>query len=139
MLVSIFRTQPELKHVELHRGRSQIRLDTTDISELESLKANLWDAAQVVPGRPVKRLELLYDWNSEPRRVESLLQKLTLSTCGITDFTTQCGCSWNDDDALKRVRLLSQYLPKIERLCFRLDCALSESNLSTFFAKALIF
>ncbi|KAG9022928.1 hypothetical protein FS837_006090 [Tulasnella sp. UAMH 9824] len=80
VLISIFRTQPGLKHLELHRGGSEIRLDTTDLSELESLKANLWDAAQVVPGRPIKTLELLYEWNSDPSRVKSLLQKLTLST-----------------------------------------------------------
>ncbi|KIO28922.1 hypothetical protein M407DRAFT_21997 [Tulasnella calospora MUT 4182] len=127
VLISILRTQPRLKHLELHQGGGNMRFEEADLPELESLKAHLWDAVDIVPGRPVRKLELLYDWNSEPSQV--LFRQLTLSTCGITDFTTQFAHSGSDDVALKNLRLLCRHLPQIERLCLWLRCALSDSVL----------
>ncbi|KAG8898248.1 hypothetical protein FRC00_003066, partial [Tulasnella sp. 408] len=60
-LVSILRTQPGLKHLELPRLRGgEIQLHETDLPELESLKAELQHAARIVPGRPIKKLELYW-------------------------------------------------------------------------------
>ncbi|KAG8912120.1 hypothetical protein FRC00_005223, partial [Tulasnella sp. 408] len=60
-LVPILRTQPRLEHLELHGGTYNILLNETDLPELESLKAELVHAARIVPGRPIKKLELLDD------------------------------------------------------------------------------
>ncbi|KAG8945696.1 hypothetical protein FRC04_000555 [Tulasnella sp. 424] len=53
-LVPILRAQPELKELELLRGRgSQVPgLQHTDLPELQSLKATLSEAVAIVPGRP---------------------------------------------------------------------------------------
>ncbi|KAG8900912.1 hypothetical protein FRC01_010002, partial [Tulasnella sp. 417] len=81
VLNSVLQTQPGLKHLELHHMQTEFWLDDTDLPELESLRAGLSHAAQIVPGRPVKKLELLDNW---PRDRGELWQKLTLSTCRIT-------------------------------------------------------
>ncbi|KAG8902479.1 hypothetical protein FRC01_009568, partial [Tulasnella sp. 417] len=90
-LNSIVRAQPGLKHLELHDIEAEFWLDDTDLPELESLRAGLVHAARIVPGRPVKKLELLDNW---PRDQGELWQKLTLSTCNITEFIVHSSRSW---------------------------------------------
>ncbi|KAG9041931.1 hypothetical protein FS837_011567 [Tulasnella sp. UAMH 9824] len=84
-LVAILRAMPGLKHLELPQLRGgEIQLDETDLPELESLKAELQLEARIVPGRPIKKLELVYDWRPDK---DQRWQRLTLSTCAITEFT----------------------------------------------------
>ncbi|KAG8895991.1 hypothetical protein FRC00_006654, partial [Tulasnella sp. 408] len=92
-LVAILRTMPGLKHLALLGLREgEIQLDATDLPELESLKAGLEHAAQIVPGRPIKKLELFLNWRLDR---DQLYQWLTLSTCDITEFTTEIpGSGW---------------------------------------------
>ncbi|KAG9041929.1 hypothetical protein FS837_011565 [Tulasnella sp. UAMH 9824] len=81
-LVPILRTLPWLKHLELPQLRGEIQLDETDLLELESLKAEIRLAAGIVPGRPIKKLELMRFWSAEE---DPLWPRLALSACGITD------------------------------------------------------
>ncbi|KIO28938.1 hypothetical protein M407DRAFT_22010 [Tulasnella calospora MUT 4182] len=113
----ILRVQLRLKHLELRlKIYVPIELDKTDLPELESLKAKLRYAAKIVPGRPVKRLELLGDW----RPSRNSLQQLALSTCGITELTAKIGFRRGDLRDEASVRALAQSLRGIERLCFLL-------------------
>ncbi|KAG8917327.1 hypothetical protein FRC01_002519, partial [Tulasnella sp. 417] len=78
-LPSVLRKQPGLKHLELpHMIRGgELELDETDFPELESLRAELRHAARIVPGRPVRKLDLQYTWRPNE---DALWQRLTLST-----------------------------------------------------------
>ncbi|KAG8896797.1 hypothetical protein FRC01_011617, partial [Tulasnella sp. 417] len=92
-LAPILRAQMKLKHLELQlESYVPLRLEETDLPELESLKAELRYAAEIVPGRPVKKIELLNDWTSD----QDSLRQLALSKCRITEFTANIGFSHQD-------------------------------------------
>lgn len=116
-LTPILRMQPRLRHLELQlESYVPVRLDGTVLPELESLKAELRHAAEIVPGRPVKKLELLNDWTS----YKDSLQRLALSTCGITEFITHITFLGTDYTIPDILIAPARYLQGIERLCFRL-------------------
>ncbi|KAG8920591.1 hypothetical protein FRC01_000683, partial [Tulasnella sp. 417] len=123
-LVSILRKQPRLKNLDLiGDARVQLQeLQNTDLPELLSLKSSLQDAAMIVPGRPIKNLELsyyypAYQYPREKPDEESLFRQLSLSACDITTFTIRFQRSWHEEVIGGVLRLIARYLPKIERLC----------------------
>ncbi|KAG8912121.1 hypothetical protein FRC00_005224 [Tulasnella sp. 408] len=134
-LVAILRTMPGLKHLDLLGLRGgDIQLNETDLPELESLKANLQHAARIVPGRPIKKLELVHDWTPDH---DQLWQRLTLSTCDITELTTEVpesGWRWAGGNVGEPEDLqgVARHLPRIERLCLHTSRPLSGSVVSFF-------
>ncbi|KAG8909057.1 hypothetical protein FRC01_007171 [Tulasnella sp. 417] len=92
-LAPILRTQLKLRHLELQlESYVPMRLEKDDLPELESLKAELRYAAEIVPGRPVKKIELLNDWTPD----KDSLRQLALSKCRITEFTANIGFPHQD-------------------------------------------
>lgn len=133
LLLPALRTQPRLKHLELLRGGSEDLFQSTDLPELRSLKATLLEAAEIVPGRPVERLELLDYWaykDYDQGRTEDLFRDLTRSACDITDFTTRISRPLNHKAIKNSLRLVAQYLPRIERLCISFRQGVSDSRVS---------
>ncbi|KAG8895990.1 hypothetical protein FRC00_006653 [Tulasnella sp. 408] len=126
----ILRTHPRLKHLELDPRQTDLPWEEVDLPELESLKANLSQAAKIVPGRPIKKLELLGNWSDS--RIFELLAELTLSTCGIRELTTKIRHPWWYDDCVvwpEDLRALARHLPTIERLCLCIALRISDSVL----------
>ncbi|KAG8949359.1 hypothetical protein FRC04_008594 [Tulasnella sp. 424] len=127
------RTLPRLKHLELLGAEGLVGLQSTDLQELRSLKAPLFEASKIVPGRPIETLELLYDsWTYRSYSggvAENLFKDLTRSACEITDFTIRFGCSGNDETVAGYLQLVARYLPSIERLCISSRHTVSDSLL----------
>ncbi|KAG8949358.1 hypothetical protein FRC04_008593 [Tulasnella sp. 424] len=132
-LVYALRILPRLKHLELLRAGGLRGLESTDVPELRSLKAPLFEASKIVPGRPIETLELLDDsWTYRSYSggvAENLFKDLTLSACEITDFTIRFGCSGNDETVAEYLELAARYLPSIERLCISSRHTVSDSLL----------
>lgn len=135
-LVPILRAQPGLKELELLRGRgSQVPgLQHTDLPELQSLKATLSEAAAIVPGRPVRKLELIiYSSRGEIHQQnifnEDLLRQLTLSSCDIADLTVRFHRALDGNFVGENLRLVAGYLPRIERLCLSVRGGVSDNLL----------
>lgn len=144
-LLSMLRAQTGLKHLELLKGgKSQIRLQDIDLPELMSLKATLVEAAIIVPGRPVEKLELIHyhDPHMNPKRTlftESLFRQLASSECGITDFTMRLRRPWDDVFVGQGLRLVARYLPRIQRLRIFVGGMVSESIVSPCFCIRPLF
>lgn len=141
-LLSILRRQSGLKHLELFGGvRDQlVGFESTDLPELVSLKTTLPDAAFIVPGRPIKSLELLYCRMAylNPRQnpdEESLFRHLALSACDITTFTIRFQRSWHEEVVGEVLRLIARYLPNIERLCLSVWGGVPDSLVGPFFCR----
>lgn len=137
-LISILRAQPRLKHLDIARsGGTRVEgLQSTDLQELKSLRAILSEAAIFVPGRPIKKLELLhyevgpFFLDHEPNPVEVHFKNLERSTCDITDLTLRLQSSWGDDVSERNLRFAIRYLPRIERLSLVVHGMLSEDIVS---------
>lgn len=135
-LVPILRAQPRLKELELLRGRRGPvqRLQSTDLPELRYLKATLAEAAVIVPGRPVDKLALIFYSSRDEDHQEIVfneghLKQLALSTCGISDITIRFHRACSDEVIERNLRLVAQYLPKIERLCLFVWVGVSDTLL----------
>ncbi|KAG8951782.1 hypothetical protein FRC00_007100 [Tulasnella sp. 408] len=135
-LIPILRAQPGLKELELLRGRRGPvqRLHSTDLPELRSLKATLAEAAVIVPGRPVDKLALIFYASRDENHEESLfnenhLEQLALSTCDVSDITIRFHRACSDDVIGRNLRLVAQYLPKVERLCLFVWGGVSDTTL----------
>lgn len=123
------KTQPELKQLELfftgNTDKKGAFPFTPDIvPSLVSLKAALYDAAEIVPGRPLKVLNIstvygaLGDVRSKSMvEAEERFRMLAHSTSGITDLSFT---SRSRHGMFRRIDLhwVPRYLPRLERLSF---------------------
>ncbi|KAG8962123.1 hypothetical protein FRC00_010309, partial [Tulasnella sp. 408] len=90
-LPQILRDQPELEELQLAWGSPTLKkLEKTDVPKLRSLSAQLREAADLVPGRPIKQLKLNTVFGS-PDFDERLFEKLSLSTGPIIEFSFLIG------------------------------------------------
>lgn len=132
-LISILRAQPRLKHLDLSDAGLQLQeLQNTDIPELSALKATISDAAVIIPGRPVKKVELMWayvahQYHPQNPAGEALFRRLALSACDITDFTVWFHRSWSDEVVGGILRLIGRHLPRVERLCLSIWGGVAEN------------
>ncbi|KAG8961477.1 hypothetical protein FRC05_005933 [Tulasnella sp. 425] len=132
-LISILRAQPRLKHLDLSNSWPQLQeLQNTDIPELSALKATISDAALIIPGRPVKKVELTWgyvahQYHPQNPAGEALFRRLALSACDITDFTVWFHRSWSDEVVGGILRLIGRHLPRVERLCLSIWGGVAEN------------
>ncbi|KAG9041928.1 hypothetical protein FS837_011564 [Tulasnella sp. UAMH 9824] len=133
-LAPILQSQPGLKHLDLSElgPGCEIQLHETDLPELESLRTSLQHAAQIIPGRPVKKLELVDNrWNHDECRPS--WEQLAHSMCDITELVARTSrCRPLDPAGREDLQIFARYLPRIERLCLRLGDGMSDSLVSIF-------
>lgn len=129
LLTQVLRTQPELKELSLRLrrpGDSECPFTPDLVPGLVTLQASLLDAAAIVPGRPVRALDVCTaDEIVTPERnnlkwlssMEQHCSMLAQSTSGITDLTF----SLTEGVGIFRymdLRWVPRYLPRVERLSF---------------------
>ncbi|KAG8989975.1 hypothetical protein FRB90_001994, partial [Tulasnella sp. 427] len=121
-LIPIIRALPGLTRLAISGTANQQRrwdgLQSTDIPRLKSLKATISDAAVLVPGRPIRELELTTVCTPYS---ESLLQHLALSTCDIVDFRMAVGRFWNEDRLQSTLRAVNRHVPRVMSLSLLLE------------------
>lgn len=115
-LPKILRDQPELEELQLAWGSPTLKkLEATDVPKLRFLSARLQQAADLVPGRPVKRLKLNTAFGS-PYFDERLFEKLSLSTGPITDFSCWIDHPRDGEAVRASIRAIARNLPSVEKL-----------------------
>ncbi|KAG8929423.1 hypothetical protein FRC01_004360 [Tulasnella sp. 417] len=120
-LVEVLRDQPELEELRLGRNCFCVELlENTDVPKLRSLSSGLKDAAYLVPGRPIERLELDTPFSSQNFNLR-LFQKLSLSTKPITYVSVTIYNSWEDGVVRAAIRAFAGNWPDTERLRINVD------------------
>ncbi|KAG8978899.1 hypothetical protein FRB90_008265 [Tulasnella sp. 427] len=129
-LVPILRAQPSLTRLSLfgtpNGQRQWDGLQSTDIPRLRSLRASISDAAVLVPGRPIREMELI-----TPLRPykESLLRHFALSSCDIVDFRMVVAGFWHEETLQSTLYAVNRHVPRIVALSLILDDIVTDHNL----------
>lgn len=121
-IVPILRPQTNLISLHLTSGPWNLEgILATDVPHLSSLVAPLRDAARLVPGRPITRLQLTTAKYSTPTKGEREAQysRLCLSTSLVTEFTMPVQWPDEESDLEELGDHIAQYLPAIEVLALQ--------------------
>ncbi|KAG8925011.1 hypothetical protein FRC01_010796 [Tulasnella sp. 417] len=114
-LVEVLRDQPELEELQLGWGCSDLdQLQNTDLPKLRSLSVDLKEAAYLVPGRPVDRLELSVPFRAPDFDIR-LFDRLSLSTRSITYISATLSKSWGYEVVQNAIRAFARNCPDTER------------------------
>ncbi|KAG8892869.1 hypothetical protein FRC00_011377, partial [Tulasnella sp. 408] len=123
----VLRGQPELTKLELCSFEARFEgLDDTVAPNLNFFKGTLKQAAAIVPGRPVEKLEAIC-----PRAVgcrcldEDVHWKLSQSSKEINILKLQLHPNFNEATLRAMLRLLVRYLPNILELTISAETGLS--------------
>ncbi|KAG8963918.1 hypothetical protein FRC05_004369 [Tulasnella sp. 425] len=112
----ILRAQPELEHLEIGWNvRWAEALDKADLPKLRSLKTTLKEASNIVPGRPVERLELIPMFTNNDFD-PALFKNLILSTGPIKNLHIRMLSQFYAQSPQSPIRIASQTLPNLEQL-----------------------
>ncbi|KAG8925010.1 hypothetical protein FRC01_010795 [Tulasnella sp. 417] len=115
-LAEVLRDQPELEELKLGGNCSGIeKLENKDLPKLRSLSARLENAAYLVPGRPVERLELDTPLGL-PGSDRGLVDRLSLSTKPVVDVSVALHNAWDEEGVRLAIRAFARNWPETERL-----------------------
>ncbi|KAG8952879.1 hypothetical protein FRC04_003328 [Tulasnella sp. 424] len=106
----ILRGQPELTRLELTCPTAHFDgLQVADVPKIRVFKGTWWQAASIVPGRPVGRLDLdCVCWNDCQCIEEGIFQRLLQSSEAIREFKARAR---RTTDGM--LQLITQHLPQI--------------------------
>ncbi|KAG8944469.1 hypothetical protein FRC04_001781 [Tulasnella sp. 424] len=114
--IQFLRAQPELEHLEIGWNICPVEgLEKADIPKLRSLSATPKEASYIVPGRPVEQFNLVAGFEDNDLD-EGVFKSLALSTGPINKLSMCPYRPWDDQNAPRRLRIVSQNLPDLEEL-----------------------
>ncbi|KAG9026008.1 hypothetical protein FS837_004754 [Tulasnella sp. UAMH 9824] len=115
-LPQILRDQPELEELQIGYGYCPLeQLEETDAPKLRSLSAELLEAADLVPGRPIKQLNLDTPFGL-PGFDRRLFERLSLSTGPVIEFSCWIGHPQDGEAVRSSIRAIARNLPSVEKL-----------------------
>ncbi|KIO17373.1 hypothetical protein M407DRAFT_32953 [Tulasnella calospora MUT 4182] len=115
-LLHVLRDQPELEELRLGWSCPGLEnLEKTDVPKLQALTASLQEAAHLVPGRPIQRLDLNTSFGSPDFDLQAF-DRLSLSTRPITYFSVALYHPREDEGVRAAIRAFARNWPNIESL-----------------------
>lgn len=129
----VLREQPELEELEIGWNiHGAEKVEKHHIPKLRSLRAQLPEAASLVPGRPVEQFHLSSGMIDEDFD-ERLFDRLSLSTGPITEFSTFFASASDAENVRLSFQVLSRTLPQVERLAISVGGSISAQVVRFFF------
>ncbi|KAG8944354.1 hypothetical protein FRC04_002013 [Tulasnella sp. 424] len=129
-LLQVLRSQPSLEVLDLGWSTPELAgLKETDIPKLASLRAMLPEAIEIVPGRPIEKLHIIFG-RGETRILEGVFHRLSLSTRAITELHLHFESRWSAHKTQDLLRVLSRNLPDVEELTIKFSGAVSGTVVS---------
>lgn len=115
-LAELLRSQPSLEALDIGwRILDCTQLEDTDLPKLRFLRAPFPEAADIVPGRPIEELHILFG-RGETHILESVFHRLSLSTRTTTKLFLHFESRWEDQKLGNLLQAISRSLLGVKEL-----------------------